>query len=170
VSNSSNRSFEKIEIADLERLRDLALGYLDDLFTRKPDGSGRLRGHLMLLCLVQGGARHFVYRDRGVRDFDVLGLFRSIPDIKYNPQHMKSLDFGPSKFGSDPDEPWLQGRKVDIVGRSIEFRCADTSVLALRRYLEQGKTQSARLWAQRPVVGLWPKEHLGRVLWDSEHR
>jgi hypothetical protein len=97
VSNSPNRSFEKIAIADLERLRDLALGYFDDLFMRKPNGSGRLRGHLILLCLVQGGARHFVYQDRGVRDFDVLGLFRSIPETKYNPQHMKSLDFGPSK-------------------------------------------------------------------------
>ena len=30
MSNSPNRSFEKIEIADLERLRDLTLGYFDD--------------------------------------------------------------------------------------------------------------------------------------------
>ncbi len=75
MSDSPNRSFERIEIDDLRRLVEKAQGDLDSLFKRKPPASGVYEGRCVLLCLCQGAALHFVRGERGVQDFDVLGLF-----------------------------------------------------------------------------------------------
>ncbi|MFI5013210.1 MAG: hypothetical protein ACHQAY_12775 [Hyphomicrobiales bacterium] len=167
MSDSPNRSYEKIMRADLKRLQRLALGYFNDLFDRKPEGTGRLRNHLAMLCLVQGAAEHYVRGLRGVRDFDILAIFREVPDLAYPARLLLSVDYGPSKFGSDPDEPWLTGRKVDLVGRSIEIRLSETPVESVQRYLAAGRTESSRLWAQRPLVALWPTTLFPKVVWDK---
>ena len=73
------RSFEQITKADLRCLGEIACGYFDDLFGRKPDSSGRFRGRLLLLVLCQGAASHYVDRSHGVKDFDVWGFFKSLP-------------------------------------------------------------------------------------------
>ena len=64
------RSFEKIKRTDLARLADLALGDLRGQFKRNPR-SRVYEKRLMLLCLCQGAAQHYVDGDRGVNDFDI---------------------------------------------------------------------------------------------------
>ena len=41
---------------------------------------------------------------------------------------------------------------------------AEMGVIA---YLREGRTDSACLWAKRPLIALTPPDMLGRVIWDG---
>ena len=61
-----------------------------------------------------GAARHYIYGDRGVQDFDLWGFFREIPGHPFPYRRRGTHDFGPSKFGRNPDDgPYYEGRRVD---------------------------------------------------------
>jgi hypothetical protein len=60
MSEDSDRSLARIEIADLLRLAALAAEAEAELFRRKPQGSGRYAGRLLGRVLCQGAALHYV--------------------------------------------------------------------------------------------------------------
>jgi hypothetical protein len=64
-------------------------------------------------------------------------------------------------------KPRFTGRRVDVLGRSIEKQRWETAVQSLQRYLRQGRTESARRLAARPVVVLWPSEKRGQIIWKG---
>jgi hypothetical protein len=176
MSNSANRSFERITAGDLRRLSTLALADSGGLFQRY-ERWRPYRSRLMLICLCQGAAVHYVTpqkgaasdRSGGVNDFDVWGFFRDRTNDRPFPfrRHGRQ-DFGPSKFGRNPnEEARFTGRRVDVLGRSIEKRCSEAPIEAVRRYLQISNTQSARRLAERPVVVLWPSTWRGRVIWKG---
>ena len=161
------RSLERITKADLRILGELACGYFDDLFERKPDFSGRFRGRLLLLALCQGAALHYMDRSHGVKDFDVWGFSKSLPDVTFPSRGLHGRrDFGPSRFGRQPQERGYEGRRVDILGRSIEVRRGEDGITAPRRYLADGRRRSTP-WhlAKRPVIGIYPNSILGQKIW-----
>jgi hypothetical protein len=174
MSDRANRSFEKITQADLHRLSSLALADFEDFFRRYHQWRA-YRERLMLICLCQGAARHYVTpsfgvatdRAGGVNDFDVWGFFRHDPnDRPFPPRRHGLQDFGPSKFGrSVDDKPRFIGRRVDVWGRSIEKLPSENPIQAVQRYLRTHHSDSARLVAERPVVVLWPAERLGEIIW-----
>ena len=105
MSQSPGRSFERITRADLRRLKDLALRDFGSFFDRHQGHP--YSGRLMLICLCQGAAQHYVKptrggdsdRQGGVNDFDVWGFFRARPDGRPFPYRRRGVqDFGPSKF------------------------------------------------------------------------
>jgi hypothetical protein len=75
--------------------------------------------------------------------------------------------WGPSKFGRHPDDVGYKGRRVDVIGRSIEIGPGEDAVAAIRRYLEQGYTLSARLLARRPAVIIHPPQRAGELFAHS---
>jgi hypothetical protein len=163
-----SRSFERINKADLAHLAHLALRNLHGLFARKPH-SAVYDGRLMLLCLCQGAAQHYVHRDRGVNDFDVWAFFRSYPKYSFPYRRHGTADFGPSRFGHNAREgSRFIGRRVDIMGRSVPVLDSDTAITALCRYLREGAAgSSACHLAQRPVVVIWPEALCGQVIWEG---
>jgi hypothetical protein len=164
MSQSSNRSYEGIAEADLERLAQLALSDIHGLFARNADLSRCYRSRLMLICLCQGAAGHYVHRDRGVHDFDLWAFFRAHPDRPFPWRRRGRCDFGPSRFGRDPQESErFTGRRVDVMGRSLARRDDETPALMVQRWLQEGRTESARRIAARPVVTIWPIR--GEVIW-----
>jgi hypothetical protein len=110
MSNRANRSFENITPDDLKHLSQLALNNFEDFFRRNPKHPyvGRMR----LICLLQTAAKHYVEPDQGnsksrkggVNDFDVCGIFEAIPNRHLFARRKCQLDFGPSKFGRNPDD------------------------------------------------------------------
>ena len=76
----SNRSLERIEIADLLRLAALAADAEAELFRRNPQGSGRYAGRLLGRALCQGAALHYVDGCNGVEDFDVWSFYAQHDD------------------------------------------------------------------------------------------
>lgn len=155
----SVRSFARLTVDHMDRLAELARH--DDLKFRQrfPDWST-----LLAVCLVQGGARHYVHEDRGVKDLDVY-LFYAIPEGKNGGAFpwnrggaTRNEDFGPSELGrqlytdADREDPQLarkirhwdnfSGRRVDIMSRAIAPHC-DGSRAAITSWLVEGVRNSA---------------------------
>lgn len=166
MSNSPNRSFERIKPGDLRRLTDMAADDLDGLFRRNPQLGACYSDRRLLLCLCQGAARHFVYRDRGVHDFDVWAFFANHPDRVFPYRRHGTADFGASRFGRNPDHgDHFTGRRVDVFGRSLPMIKTDTPIESVQRWLREGKSKSAREIAKQPVVEIWPR--VGPVIWEG---
>jgi hypothetical protein len=85
VSNYSDRSPARIEIADLLRLAALAAEAEADLFQRNPRGSGRYAGRLLGRALCQDAALHYVNDRNGVKDFDVWSFYAQYDDWPFPP-------------------------------------------------------------------------------------
>jgi hypothetical protein len=168
VSSSPHRSFERINLDDLAKLAQIALDDFADLFRRK-EKSRRYAGGLRLICLCQGAARHYVHGDNGVQDFDLWGFFQEIAEHRFPARRRGRRDFGPSRFGRNPDDgDNFKACRVDVIGRSISMPKAETAIESVQRYLREGRTKSAALLAKRPVIVVWPDKDRGRVIWDGE--
>ena len=166
MSNSPHRSFARITRNDLARLAQIAFDDLTDL-CRRQKYSRRYADRLRLICLCQGAARHYVHHDRGVQDFDLWGFFEEVRGHPFPYRRRGERDFGPSKFGRNPDDgDAFKGRRVDVIGRSIRMPKNETPIEAVQRYLREARTESATLLAERPVIVVWPSKNCGRVVWD----
>lgn len=168
MSKSPHRSFARITRRDLERLAAIATADLKDLFRRK----AHLRSHasrLLLICLCQGAARHYVHGDRGVHDFDLWAFFKQVPGRPFPYRRQGQHDFGPSKFGHNPEDgDRFVGRQVGVFGRSISARASETPVETVKRWLCEAPTKSARLLSQQAAVVIWPRRDFGSVIWDAQ--
>jgi hypothetical protein len=150
----SNRSYEPIDRDDLTHLAQISRSDLADFFARKPRYSV-LEDRLVCIALCQGAALHFLDYTNGVKDFDVWAFFAAHPDAPDFPwRRRKARDFGDPEFGRSPDRPDFVGRRVDLLGR---------------RYLFEGRTETARRLSEKAVVLLEPADRLGTVVWPVGH-
>ena len=53
------------------------------------------------------------------------------------------------------------------MGRDIPVSNGMSAEQAIITYLREGRTDSARQWAKRPLIALTPDDMLGRVIWDG---
>lgn len=141
---------------------------MESLFRRRPD-TGRLYGNrLLAVALCQGAALHFLDGKSGVKDFDVWSFFRAHPKGPFPYRRNASADFGNSKFGKSPNWEHFVGRRVDLLGRSLNVSPHDSPVDALRLYLSVGKSASARALAKKAMILLYPRAQFGTVVWSRE--
>ena len=169
MSKSPHRSFKKIRKADLARLERLAKQCLDEMLGRTKTGRYYSSDHMLMACLCQGAAQHFVYGDRGVCDWDVVFFFRTNPRWKFPPRWRGTADFGPSRFGRNPDDdPKYSGRRIDVMGRDIAVPKGNNAKSAIIGYVRERRTASARYWAKRPLIVLSPRKMLGQVIWRGK--
>lgn len=160
------RSFELLDLEDLRRLSRVALSDLNDFFARCPKTGALYGNRLLLLCLCQGAAEHFVRPGRGVKDLDVWAFYDVHPTKKHFPWHRRgTADFGCSRLGRHPDDHGFVGRRVDVFGRSIAHCDDQTPAMAIQTWLQSRRT-SARYISQRPVVAIFPDDHCGEVIWN----
>ena len=167
MNNSPHRSFARITRNDLIHLSKIAFEDLADLCRRQKYAS-RYADRLRVICLCQGAARHYVYRDHGVQDFDLWGFLQEVPTHPFPYRRRGTHDFGPSKFGRNPDDgDAFNGRRVDVIGRSIRMPKNETPIEAVQHYLGRARTKSASLLAERPVIVVWPARYRGRIIWNA---
>ena len=162
-----DRSYERITRGDLVRLAEIARLDREDLFARKPRYRA-LNGRLLCVALCQGAALHYLDGKNGVKDFDVWTFFAAHPDAPDFPwRRRRAVDFGDPKFGPSPDKPSFAGRRVDLLGRSLDVTEDVAATAAIRKYLSQGHTETARRLAEKAVVLLEPSDRLGAVIWPQ---
>jgi len=166
LARTSARSYEVVTLRDLERLNRLVSKAHRELRTIRPD----LAGRLVAGCLAQGAAAHLVDGSTGVKDFD-LWLFyrRDEGSAPANARRRATYDFGHSVHGRHPgDDPnRFRGRRVDVMCRSLPIGSPSEPEAAVRLWLSQ-KADSPRTLSQRPVVILWPRPSLGRIVSATE--
>lgn len=166
MTASSDRSTARIEISDLRGLAEIAADVEAGLFARHPEGSGRYAGRLLCRALCQGAGLHYVDRQNGVKDFDVWSFYAERPDGPFPARWRSTADFGPSKFGRFPgDPPTYQGRRVDLLGRSLPVPLEADPADVLRGYLSAARTASAKALAAKGVVLIDPAHRAGEIIW-----
>jgi hypothetical protein len=166
MRNSPNRSHEKIELTDLSRVFHLARECLIAMLARNETGRSYRVDDVLLACLCQGAAQHFIVGDRGVQDWDVVFFFQTNPRWKFPPRWKGTRDFGPSRFGRNPEDgPKFSGRRIDVLGRDIPILTAQDAEQAVTTYLRAGRSDSAQLWAKRPLLKLADDDSMGRMIW-----
>jgi hypothetical protein len=171
VPKDSDRSLERIEVADLLRLAALAADAEAELFRRKPQGSGRYAGRLLGRALCQGAALHYVDGSNGVKDFDVWSFYTQLDDWPFPARWRGTRDFGLSKFGRYPaDPPHYSGRRVDLLGRSLPAEPGADPADVLRRYLTTRRTDTAKALAAKAVVLIDPGNRAGEIVWSPAGR
>jgi hypothetical protein len=166
TTRCSGRSLERIGTDDLLRLATLAADVEAGLFARHPRGAGRYAGRLVCRALCQGAALHYLDARTGVKDLDVWSFYAARDDGPFPYRWRGTADYGPSKFGRYPDDPpSFTGRRVDLLGRSLDVPLDAEPVTALRDYLWAARTRSAKDLAAKAVVLISPDQLAGKVVW-----
>lgn len=111
---------------------------------------------------------HYLRGEAGINDFDVYTFFTQHPARPWYAKRNKTADFGDPKFGTSADHPYFVGRRVDLLGRSLDIPAGTDVGEAIREWLQSGKTKSARLLAQKAVIMLSPADRLGEVVWPVQ--
>lgn len=163
-----SRSTEPITRRDLKRLAAVARREREDFFSLNAAWS--LLYAKRLLCVALGGeaAVHALNATSGFAAFELWNFYATHADAPYPSRRKAREDFGPSRFGRDPDLPEsFLGRAVDIRGRSIDAEPADNAVTALHRYLHARATPTARELARQSLVLVEPESLLGFEVWPT---
>ena len=118
--------------------------------------------HRMLcVTLCQGAALHYLDGRNGVKIFDVWTFFAKTPHRRHPDPSLfrrhKAADFGPSRFGRDPNAPArFRGRRIDLLARSLDVGPKTDPVMAVRSWLRSGRSTSPRLLARKSIVLIEP--------------
>jgi len=164
----SAQPYARITKVDLRRLARIAHDDREDLFERHPEWAILYRKRLLGVALCGGSALHYLNGITGVREFEVVSFYAEHPDAPFPFQRVSHADFGPSRFGREPDAPeTYQGMRVTLQGRSIAGGPGDDPLEAIQRYLKAGATPTSRELARKAVVMLEPDEALGLEAWPS---
>jgi len=153
------RLHASLAIEDLGRLRELALEEHEDFFKRNPRYQAAYHDALIGVCLCQGAASHFLNQSVGVKDFDVWHFY--LEDEKQRFPHRAKK--------RSPQEH--QGKPVDFMKRTIPQRDYGTyggqAGQVIMAYLQREDTLTKKLLLEKAIVGLFPEEIFGEVLWKG---
>jgi hypothetical protein len=160
---SAGRSYKAIDIGDLHRLLEIAYHDRETFFTTHPQWRRLYGKRVLCVALCQGAAKHYLDGITGINDFDIYTFYKKHPTKHWYAKRIKSYDFGDPKFGKSIDKTNFVGRRVDCLSRSIEVKKDEHAIAALRRYLVEGKTETAKLLSVKAVVLLEP--NCGQIIW-----
>jgi hypothetical protein len=163
------RSYERIRKEDLRRLAQVAAADREDFFRRRSDWAAQYQSRLIATALCQGAALHFVNGGAGVNDFDVYSFYARHLDRPWYALRNKTADFGDPRFGQSLDRPHFVGRRVDLMGRSLDVGLDLDPAAAIREWLGSGYPHSSAYYLSlKAVVLLTPEERIGEVVWPVQ--
>jgi hypothetical protein len=150
---------EKITMADLDRLSDIARADRDQFFKHYPRYA-RYQSRVACVALCQGGALHFIDSKTGVKDLDVWTFYYELSLIRFPYRRHARKDFGPSHLTN-----W--SRRVDLMARALPVPPGTDPVMMLREYFTKRSTKSAYLLAKKAAVIIDPPSRRGEVIWPQ---
>jgi hypothetical protein len=160
-----SRSFAEITRADLRMLLSIAREDLATFFASNKTYARLYSGRVLGIALCQGAALHYCFGKVGINDFDVYTFFTRHPKKDWCYRRHSVRDFGDPKFGKSVLNPEFIGRRVDLLGRAIIAEGSSGPVNAIRNYLRNPLTKTARLLADKAVIMLEP--NLGKRVWPE---
>ncbi|ADI73385.1 conserved hypothetical protein [Methanohalobium evestigatum Z-7303] len=177
--DEKERSYRKIEIKHLQKLKDISVNDQNIFFNKNPKYEF-FRDRLFCILLVQGAALHYVNGTNGIKDFDILLLYKQNLEekdengklIKIPYRRLIAYDCGMPEFGRYPHDDINQypNRRVDVLIREIGEDLTDNYdlITGIRKYFETGNTPSIKQWKNKDVVGIWPEEIQGDLVWNTK--
>ncbi|WP_331371375.1 hypothetical protein [Sinorhizobium chiapasense] len=162
MADVSERSYERLTSADLERIAAVALCTLGAIFDRAPV-AGLYRDRLLLIALAQGSALHYLDGTNGLKDIDVWAFFEAGLTKPFPHRKRWCVDFGPSRFGRHPADLGYRGRRLDLMGRSIAVTTGESPQESVKRWLAS-KNRSAIELSKKPMFLLFPQAFFGERL------
>jgi hypothetical protein len=163
----TERSYAVIELADLERLSEIAHSDLEQYIANDSERRAEFSNKKLCVTLCQGAALHYLDKVTGVKDFDVFTFFAADAGTDFPPRRRTCHDFGPSKFGHAPGDLNYAGRRVDVMGRSIAHDMGASPLESLLNYLRMKPTGTAWHLARKAVVIIDPIGRRGEVIWPQ---
>ena len=162
------RSDVVIRFEDLKRLQEIAFEDLENFITRKPEYKP-FKKKLLFIGLCQGAGQHYLDRKHGVNDFDVWFFFKESKKENFPYRRSKKKESGLEKFGADPSGKY-KTRVVELRGREIPTKFirkgkSDPGT-CLELWFNAAETDTAKHLADEAVVGLWPDNMIGKILWS----
>ena len=154
------RLFEPISGLDLEVLQELALKEHDAFFQRNPRLREAYHSSLVGIALCQGAAWHYINTSIGIKDFDIWLFYRKSEKVNLRCRHRKSVEDG------------YKRRRIDSLRRAIDRDLCDVysneADKCIMQYLLQRDTQTKRLLLRKSVVGLFPDQIVGKIMWKGQ--
>ena len=161
------RSYEKITKKDLKKVLDLAKNDIEEFFKKYPKYGEVYSGSEVLVALGQGAALHYINGRNGIKDFDVW-FFYPKKKITLPYRRRGKVDYGLSRFGKHPNDKDYNGRRIDVLMRSDVFFNSGKPEDCLINYLSERNTSTSKLLSKKAMIGLWPDQLFGKILWPSE--
>ncbi len=161
------RNYSEITKEDLITLLQGSIDCLQSYFV-KGDGTKwqSLYNIYKPLCvaLCQGAAMHYYDKKNGIKDFDVWFFY------PYNQEHLPyrtvwSWDLKDPKFGKHPDFKQYEGRKVDVLVRSLKKYYPNNPKETLIDYLKNNPNKTPKELSKKAVVLILPNKLLGKTIW-----
>lgn len=190
TARRSARSYAPFTDEHLARLSRIA-GVDHEYFTR-PAGRPEFADRRVAVVLAQGGALHYLYGTRGVKDLDVWTFYAAIPGVRFPAKRNRHVDFGVSEFGrqrydfgaakSSTERAKLErwdrftGRRVDLLMRDLDVppNAPPRVVIgSLRDWLQRGsesraaKPPSSWHLAKEAMVLIDPRRRRGVTVWPA---
>jgi hypothetical protein len=166
VNRSAERSYARIGRKDLAHLAELARADREHFFSNHPNLNRLYRNRVLCVALCQGAALHFVDGRNGIKDFDVWTFFADRTDRRFPWRRpVVNADFGRSKFGRNPHDHGLLGRRVDFLMRGIPGKGKKKFASSIQAYLSKPRTKTAGCLAKKAVVIVEPTKSRGLVIW-----
>lgn len=160
-------SYERITRNDLRRLARIANEECEDFFSRRSDWK-LLYGRRFLAAALYGReASHFCNGSSGIEQFNLCLFFGAHAEAPFPHRWASNRDFGQSKFGHSESHPQYDGRRVQVIGRSVPHRSGNDVLVTLESYVRGGRTPVARQLREQAVVLISPERFLGHVLWPT---
>jgi hypothetical protein len=158
--NRSARSFEVVTNDDLIVFANKVTERLTQVYNQAPV-AGLYRERLLVLALAQGGALHYLDQQNGLKDIDIWAFYRGGLDRPFPVRARWTADLGPSKFGAHPDDTGFTGRRIDVLGRSVETVPNDDRIAPVSRWLN-GHSGSAYELRKKALIAIYPLDLVGR--------
>ena len=154
------RYYEKLTTDDLKEMRDYALRELERFCQIGQGKYSIYKEKLVAICLCQGAAKHYVYQKNGVEDIDIWFFFEEDENVKIpHIGNMRKLIWATlTKLGTKPFDFLKKMIPLDFVVENDKSK-------TIHNYLERCKTRTAEILSEKPIVGLYPDEVFGKVLW-----
>lgn len=157
---SAERLYDPLTTDDLEQLKELALKEHKEFFKRNLHLKSAYYNSLIGICLCQGAASHYLNPNVGVKDFDIWHFYVENRGINFPYRAHKRIDGG------------YKGKSIDFLKRAISKDIHDSysknSGQVIMKYLLERNTNTKKLLLKKAIIGLFPNEIFGRVLWKGE--
>ncbi|MEJ5329898.1 MAG: hypothetical protein WHT07_07075 [Desulfobaccales bacterium] len=169
----SEYSIENMTCDDLALLKDFSLKFFIEYhytkqFIKNLFAITLCQGAANHYAVCQGFARRYLENDKiGIKDIDIWFFMKK--DIKkFNQRWLVSRDLGKTKFGKDPLEKKYIGRRVDFLGRSIDYNEQLTIERNIINWIRFGGGISPKYISEKAVIGLWPDEIFNKIIWLNQ--